>query len=278
MISLPIPLPPDYRPLVSQGDPVQKGQVIAKPAPTVTSKSSVEDVFSEVSISLPENFNEKPERVGNYLLKSPGENISVGEIIAVKKGGLSLKKIKLVSQVEGTVFKFERASGNLIIKVLQQTKTGDNITETKLNEIYSPLEGIVTICNNEKIVIESATEALVGIRGTGREVIGELLIYESDKESEDEEESLNPSSLNQNTIDKILLVQRVGKEAIVKADTIGVKGIIATAIDDADFRYIVDKHSDFPLLEVGEDVRKKLLKVKKAELILNGREKTIIIN
>lgn len=273
MTSLPIPLPPGSTPVVSEGDSITKGQIIAKRSPQTSPLSqSGDDTPHEVSISLADSFGEKAANVGKYLLKSPGESVSVGEVIASKKGGLTLRKIRLVSQVSGTVMRFERGSGNLIIRLSKRSKPQVEVSHLEPEDIYSPLDGKVTLCNNEKIVLETDTEALVGVKGSGGEVMGEL----DGHLFTDEVEEVTSSAIGRESIGKILLVRKIGREAVVKADAIGVKGIISLSAADEDMAYFAKKHAGFPVVEVDVEVAKKIQKTKTPKVILNGSEKTII--
>ena len=186
---------------------------------------------------------------------------------------MTLKKVRLVSQVKGIILCFERGSGNLIIRLPGVTTSKSSSTQTLINEIHSPLDGKVSLCNNEKIVLESESDSIVGTKGSGYEVIGELDVHFFDK---DTSEPIVSSELTRDSVDKIILVKAIEREALVKADAIGIKGIIATAISDEDIAYFQEKHQGLPVVEVDEAVAKKLQKTKAPHLVLNGQDKTII--
>lgn len=276
MTSLPIKLPTGSTLLIKKGDSVTKGQVLA----TVSSQDSTESSSSsashvqEVVLSLSDHFGEQPGKVGKYLLKSPGERISIGEVIAVKKGGFTLKTVRLVSQIKGTVMRFERGAGTLIIR-LDQGKTNSNeVEKSEAKKIVSPLDGTVASCNNKTIILESESDALVGTKGCGQEVEGEIdtsLYTEGSVAS-----PVQGSAISKELIDKIILVSSIEREALVKADAIGVKGVITTSISDSDITYLSQKHFGLPVVEVDESVAKQIQMIKAPHVILNGREKSLI--
>ncbi len=275
MTSLPIQLPQWFIALVNVGDTVKKGQVIAQlKEKSPQAKSTTSEVHQEVSISLAESFGENPHKVGKYLLKSPGESISVGEVIAVKKSGITLKKIRLVSQINGIILRFERGSGQLIVRLPNSkmvTHEEETITQ---KELLSPLDGKITVCDNQKIVLEAEGDALLGTKGSGAEVSGEIDSRFFEKRSVDE--PVTGSLIKRDLVDKILLVHAIEREALVKADAIGVKGVITTSITGEDIAYLQAKHPGLPVVEVDEAIAKQVQKTKATHIILNGLEKTIL--
>ena len=275
MTSLPIQLPQGFISLVSVGDTVKKGQVIAKLENQPSkAKENTSEVHQEASISLSESFGEKPQKVGKYLLKSPGESISVGEVIALKKGGITLKQVRLVSQIKGIILRYERGTGQLIVRLPSLTMVTREEETIASKELLSPLEGKITVCDNQKIVVESEGNALVGTKGSGAEVAGEVDTRFFENRSI--EEPVTSSLISRDIVDKILLVHAIEREALVKADAVGVKGVITTSITNEDISYLQAKHFGLPVVEVDEDIAKQIQKTKAAQIILNGLDKTII--
>jgi hypothetical protein len=143
---LPISLPSGFTPLVKANDKVASGTVLAQ-------KTAV----AEHVLSLTDVFSISPNEARKTLLKAPGENVAKGETIAVRKR-LFGKKHVITSNISGVVLRFERDTGNLVIQA-----NSEQVNST----VISPVDGIVTLCDNEKIVVSSPTKGVSGIKGTG---------------------------------------------------------------------------------------------------------------
>ena len=105
MTSLPISLHDGFTPSVQTGDFIIVGQVIA-------SKTGSDEEI----INIPQQLSISRSSAKKVIKKNPGDKVEKGEIIARKKSLLGTKSITLRSAVSGTVTRYERDSGSLVIK------------------------------------------------------------------------------------------------------------------------------------------------------------------
>lgn len=278
MTSLPIHIPSGFEVLVKKDDEISVNQVLAQKLPETKEEedSTVsEQSITEIPIDVPSFFGVSVEKSRTLVRKNPGDTVQVGDILASKSSVLGTKKEDLVAQIGGTVLRFERDSGRLIIRT--EGVVPELAPETKNIEpetIVSPLAGKVTLCNNDQIVIESKTNALTGVSGVGGKVQGELsgLLFHKDAETE-----VLSSHLTASAIGKILVVSEIGKEALAKGVAIGVLGIIASHITSDDLTYVGNHFPDFPIVEVDNAIAVKLAKASGKIVVLDGFNKMIMI-
>ena len=83
MTSLPIEIPEGFIPLVTEGDIVTAGQIIAK-------KEAPQDEI----VNILQGLNIPRKHAKKVLKKSPGERINPGDIIAIKKNWYRWHKSK----------------------------------------------------------------------------------------------------------------------------------------------------------------------------------------
>lgn len=278
MNTLPIPLPPDFSVVVKKGDHVEKGDLLAK-----AQESSSQNSSSELIIDLVAVFNESANTVRKYLQKGPGDSIHDGDLIATRTRTLGLKSDSVVSHSNGTIVRFERDTGKLII---QSDKVTSPVTDASA-DILSPLAGNIKVCNNDSIVItpdeatdvpalkEASTASILpkvkaGEKGIGGKATGQLLVLSPDKGNT----SILSSDLTKEAIGKILLLPDIEKEAVAKASAIGVAGILGTDLAADLFTYVESRKIDIPIISIEQDLGKKLMKSKN-DITINGKDQTV---
>lgn len=271
MNSLPITIPQGFSVVVKKGDKVDKNDLLAKAPEGMTAP------IPETIIDLTAVFNELPDTVRKYLLKGPGDRIEEGEIIASRGRSFGLKKDHVVSHMSGTIVRFDRGEGKLLI-----SKDGSS-EEGVSPDILSPLAGSIKVCNNDSIVIESDTDEDVPQKsispakvkadneGTGGKVTGLVMTLAPSGS----DAIISSSQITRDTISKILLLPDIEKDAIAKASAIGVAGILGTELSKDLFAYIKDRKIDIPLISITQEEGKKLVKSKKA-ITINGSDRSII--
>lgn len=287
MTSLPISLPKNYKAIVKKGDVVKAGQIVAaSDSPSTSDTLDETPSENEVSIDLSAALNASGDTVRKYLQRGPGDSILRGDIIAKKPTSMGLKREEIVATVSGTIVRYERDTGQLIVRTEGATTSQKSSTPANRSDIISPLEGTVTVCNNDAIVVESedakadsadlpakgtGTE-LVGTQGRGSSATGKILVL-SPLEGQ---LVVSGAQITKETIDTILLLPDIDKEAVAKASAIGVKGIIGTALSEDLFGYLQSRKIDLPIITVDPEVGKKILRTKN-DIVINGQAKTIIL-
>ena len=252
MTILPIRLPAGVTALVKKGDTVIKGQVLAH-TPT--------DTTPPHEISLAKLLGISPRDAGKYLVKSLGDSVSVGDIIARKSGFLSHTEV--TSQVEGVIDRYDRGNGTIVIKKHEE---GDG----RAYEITAPIEGTIAEITPEQISLKTEKDVLMGVKGTGISVQAEKVVLE-EKDGGDGFYTVDVHAIN-----KIVVLASVSKDTVMKASGIGVKGIVTKFMTEADFTYVCEREKDFPLVQVAENVYDEVCKGKNTSLFLSGKEKILI--
>ncbi len=248
MTSLPISLPDGFSPSIKAGDQVTSGQIIA-----------TRILNNDEIINIPKLLGIKRSHVKNVLKKSPGDLVKQGDIIAQKKSLLGTKSVALRSRVSGTILRYERDSGNLVIK------TGASVNSDKEN-VISPVDGKAVLCNNNEIVLETNKEGIIGSKSVGGKGEGEVLVLLAD----------DPYYLNTQTIGKIVVGESLTQEMLLKAIGIGVMGMIGTKVNDEDIELIQEKKFDMPILEITKESREQLIEWSGKKVFLDAESKSIV--
>lgn len=272
MTTLPITIPEGFIVVVKKGDTIGKDDLLAK-APEGMLATSPETVIDLTAI-----FNEMPNTVRKYLLKGPGDRVENGEIIASRGRSFGLKKDQVVSHLSGTIVRFDRGEGRLII-----SRDDGDAGEIVSPDILSPLAGKIKVCNNDSIVIESESEEEIPQKsispakikaeneGIGGKVTGQVMTLVPSGS----DDIITSSQITKDTIGKILLLPDIEKDAIAKASAIGVAGILGTDLSKDLFEYSKDRKIDIPLISIDQEEGKKLIKSKKA-ITIDGSTRTIV--
>ena len=163
MTLLSIPLEEDFVPKVKTGDNVALGQVIAE-----------RTIENDERGDLGKLLGVSPGQVLKYLIKRPGDKAEKGTILAVKKGFLGIGGKKIASPITGTIFKFDEKTGFIYIRGEKKSANVENL--------FSPVDGVVKLCDNEKIVIKTDKDAILADRVCGKGIIQAQLVLIGNKE------------------------------------------------------------------------------------------------
>jgi hypothetical protein len=274
MTSLPVSIPTGFSVVVKKGDKIEKGDTLAK-SPEGSSSAK-----AETTINLTAIFNDTPDTVRKFLLKGPGDHVSRDEVIAIRSRSMGLKRDRVISHMTGTITRFDRGEGILIIQ-----RDDVKPQEEEVEDILSPLAGTIKVCNNDSIVIEADVdeeEAEEEIKtppfpkvkaensGSGGKVTGTVMVLTPSGS----DAVIMGTQITKDTIGKILLLPDIDKEAVAKASAIGVLGIIGTQLSKDLFDYVKERKIDIPLITIDQEEGKKLVKSKKA-ITINGRDRSI---
>lgn len=254
MPTLPFEIPDGYEILVKEGETVAAGQVLAK------SEGSPEEI-----VNVPEHLGVSIKSAGKYILKEPGDVIEPGETIAIKKNFFGKTQEIIVSEIAGTVLRYERDTGNLVVRNDEVVDEGD---------IISPVDGVVQLCNNKEIVVR--TENAIGgtrvVSGTKSE--GELFVLE---------ESFSDSGasnilfyLDSRASGKIVLGTTFSRDVFMKGVGIGAAGFLAQSIADDDISYLRERNIEMPVMQIGEDSVEILKKKNGQKIILDAQTRTVL--
>lgn len=255
MVSLPFTISPDYTILVKKDDRVKVGQTLAKRL-----------VSNDLPLSLADALSVEPRQSHKYVKVRPGDSVKNGDVLAVKKSFFS--EVKVISEVSGTILSFERDRGVLHIKPEGEGR-GD-----KEEKLASPIDGIVSVCNNGQIVIDTDKDVLLAEQGVGGKAEAGLFVVSLPPDAK--LESL-VFALDTKCIGKIVLLETVEREALLKAIGMGAEGIITKNISENDLEYLSRRNIPTPVVSVSDEAWKKLVRWNGKQAYLDGVGKTILL-
>jgi biotin carboxyl carrier protein len=160
MTELPVLIPTGFTTTITPGTTVTVGDTLA-----------TYDAVSEEAINLAEKLETNPLKVAKMLKKNPGESVEVGEALAVESGFFS--SIQVQSKVAGTIIRYERNTGKLII-----APTKSDEAEAIGDTIVAPVEGTVLSVDDSQIILKTDKNVLAASRGSGKAVSGDVYILE----------------------------------------------------------------------------------------------------
>ena len=208
-----LPLPGQV--LVQKGEHVQATDVVARAE--LPGDVKVANVGSALSIP--------PEDIYRHMLKKEGDTVTKGEILASTKGIFGLFKSQAQSPTDGVIESISEVTGQLIIRE----------APIPVNLLAHTVGKVIEVLPDEGVVLETYASFIQGIFGIGSETIGELAVVAPSPNSR-----LIPSNLKEEHTGKIVVVGAlVTHELVKKAVELGVKGLIAGGIDDADLRNLL---------------------------------------
>ena len=205
-----------------------EGEVLVEAGATVKAEDVVAkaDLPGNVQLLNVANLlSVPPEEIAEYMLKPVGETVSKDEIIATTKGLFGLFKSQAHSPIDGTIESISDVTGQVILReppipVELKAYTDGTITET------IPKEGVT---------VETYGTYIQGIFGVGGETVGNLVMVANSPNEELTAEQVLPEHKNNILVGGSL----VATDAIQKAIQLGVHGIVAGGIDDADLRQLL---------------------------------------
>lgn len=255
MSLLPINIPAGFTLTVKSGDILISGQVIAKRS---------ED-FREIRIPLASLLTVSPKIAEKCLRKNPGDIVRVGEVIAAKFSFITSTEV--VSTISGTILRFDLESGDIVIEKSGEDKVG---TDT---EIISPFDGVVGEYQENKVMLTTKEGGLIGLRGTGGNARGKLILAKSE-----DQKPVEGADITVEMIGNIALGKFFTKEALVKASGMEVSGVISLKINDDDIAILEQKRMLMPILEVDDLTWQALAKQIGKNVYLDSVAKTILIS
>jgi hypothetical protein len=248
MTLLPIILPQDAVLKVSVGDKISAGDIVAQ------AQSNSNDEI----LHLSKDYKINPKKIKKYLLKNLGDKVEVGEAIAKINGVLGITSQNIISNFSGIIAKIDESIGEVHVKKL-------DVPDAK--NIFSPVDGTIDFCNNEKIVIKTAQEAFVAADAVGNEGSGKLKVIEE----------YDPEKLTAGVLEKIPVVKKIDNVSLFKIIGLGGEGIIIQELEDMDFVDLSEKKIEIPVMIVSADNFEKIAKKDGSKVYLNGESKSIVI-
>ncbi len=246
-------------PSVKEGDKVEAESVVAHCE--VSAGQRLVKVAHVLGISR--------KSVKKHLLRSIGDRIYQGEIIARKKGVLGVGKRELRSPVDGVITDIDQ-NGDIIVKFLPMPV-----------RLVAGAPGLVSNVREDSITVRTFGTEIKGATGLGKAREGIVKIIAKPNEF------IIPQKIDASCQGRIVVGgSYLDRAAIEKALTVGVKGIVVGGINYKDF-ISLGVNSDvgitivvtegFGKVSMGKDVLEAFNKLNDKFAFINGLEKTIIV-
>ncbi len=255
MTSLPIELPEGFVPLIKEGETVTVDQILAK-----------KDAPQDETVNIMQGLTLSRRDAKKAIKKAPGERINPGDVIAIKKTFFGKVKGRIISQISGTILRYERDTGNLIVRT--------DFTQSSL-ELISPVAGTISLCNNKEIRIDTK-DALVST-GVSLGTTGEGILFVL-KESFDEGGSDNTLYyLDSRAEGKIILLHTITRDIIIKGDSIGASGFLGVVIADEEVDYLQQRKINLPVLQITDELVTTLHSWENKKVMIDVMSKAVIL-
>jgi transcription antitermination factor NusG len=198
--------------IVSKGDRVKPDDVVARTfLPGPVAPLNVANILGIL-----------PEDVPSCMIKKTGDKVKKGETIAISKSFFGLFKSYARSKQDGFIENISNVTGQVMIR-----------GEPMPVEVKAYLEGEVEeLIPEEGVVIKTNAAFVQGIFGIGGETHGILTMACSKADERLEQDKVLPDHKGEIIVGGSF----VNYEAIKKAVSIGVRGIVVGGIDDRDLR------------------------------------------
>ena len=254
MTALPIVLSEGFSALVKEGDTIISGQLLARKA---APKDEIVNLFDTLHINRSE--------AKKVLKKGPGDQIKPGDIVAVKKNIFGKVLSKIVSEIDGTIIRYERDTGNLVVR-------NDLSNDLKL---ISPVAGTVTLCNNREIVLQTEHAVVTNGVSLGNSAQGDLYVLQESFTLDGMENALY--YLDHRAVGKIVIVQGLTRDLVSKGNSIGAAGFLGLHIGDNELLYMEEKSLPMPVLQIDETLLETIHQWENKPVYVDVMTKAIVL-
>jgi hypothetical protein len=163
--------------------------------------------------------------------------------------------------MNGIVIRYERETGNLYVRT-----SYNNLTK----EFVSPVAGVVTLCDNEKIVIAVEKNVVIGTNASEAQAEGDIYIFEGAAATQ---LFLMDSSVS----GKVVVAQSLTRESVTKGIAVGAVGFVGADVAPSDIEYVRQKHAHVPVMQIDKEALKTLLTWKNKKIYLDGQARSIVL-
>ncbi len=238
--------------LVNKGDLVSPVQVVAQ--------AMLPGVLQTIKVA--EKLGIEPQDVASLLKVKPGDKVEKGQLIAEGKKLFGFFKAPTVaSEHTGTLESISEVTGNLLIR------------EPSIPvDIKAYVKGtIAEILPNEGVIVETRCAMIQGIFGVGGERVGTIRMAVPNATT-----PLDASAITEADKGKILVGgSAITYDAIIKASSVGVIGLIAGGIKDSDLTKFLG--FDIGVAITGQELINLTLMVTEGFGYLNMAERTFAL-
>ena len=160
--------------------------------------------------------------VPEKMLKQEGDSVEEGEVIAQSKGLFGFFKSEAKSTLTGSIENISGITGQVVIRGEQQPV-----------EVRAYVKGVVSeVIPDEGVIVDTCGTFIQGIFGVGGETFGEIIMG-----CQSADQVLTPDLILPAHEGKIVIGgSLVTKDALKKAISLGVRGVVVGGFDDEDLR------------------------------------------
>jgi len=208
-----LPLPGTV--LVSAGDAVTSATVVARAE--LPGKVHVVNLVNQLGIL--------PEDLPDYMVKRVGDRIQQGDVLAETKAFIRWFKTQVRAPTTGTVETVSTATGQVILR-----------EPPRPVELFAYLDGTVSeVLPGQGVRVDTTCAFIQGIFGIGGETWGSLVLGGAAPE-----EDVTAAHFTSAHAGKIVVGGAfIGAEALARAKTVGVKGVVVGGMHDKDLRALL---------------------------------------
>lgn len=172
------------------------------------------------TVNVVQRLGIEASEIREYMLKSEGDAVAAGEIIAESKGLFGLFKSSAAAPAQGTIESVSDVTGQVLIREPPQPV-----------EVTAYVDGtVVEVMPGEGVVVECTGALVQGILGVGGETRGEIKVL-----VEAPEEPLSADRLDESCAGKVVVGgSHVELAALRRAVEVGVAAVIAGGVQDED--------------------------------------------
>ena len=201
--------------LVQEGESVSSDKVVARAE--LPGKVHVVNVVNLLGI-LPEDLKE-------FMVKREGERVEQGQVLAENKPLIKWFKSTVVSPNTGSVETISNSTGQVLLR-----------EPPRRLDLFSYVDGrVVEVIPGQGVRIETTCAFVQGIFGVGGETWGTLVMVATSPQ-----QSLEAGQLTSDHAGKIVIGGAfVGAEALHRAKSLGVKGLVVGGMHDKDLRVLL---------------------------------------
>ncbi len=260
----------------SQFDLVRSFVGSCTPSVKVEDKVEAESVVAHCEVSAGQRLVKIAHVLGvgrrsvkQYMLRSVGDRIYQGEIIARKKGVFGVGKNELRSPVDGVITEIDQ-NGDILVKFLPMPV-----------RLVAGAPGMVSNVREDSVTVRTFGTEIKGTVGLGKSREGVIKIIGKPGDF------IIPQRLDSSCQGKIVVGgAHLDRASIEKALTLGVKGIVVGGIDYRDFMSLgvtsdvgitIIVTEGFGTVTMGKDIFEAFNKVNDKFAFANGLERTILI-
>ncbi len=247
------------KPSVKEGDRVDAASVVAH----------CEVSAGQRLVKIAHTLGVPRRDIKKYLLRSIGDRIYQGEIIARKKGVFGVGKKELKSPADGVITSIDE-SGDIVVKFLPMPV-----------RLVAGASGLIEDVREDAVIVRTFGSEIIGSAGLGKPREGIIKIIAG------QNEFIIPQKIDSSCQGRILVGgSHLDRASIEKALTLGVKGIVVGGIDYRDFMSLgvesdvgitIIVTEGFGTVTMGKDVYEAFNKENDKFAFINGSERTVLV-